>query len=578
VKAGEAYSGKLLRSGTPLLIQEGWTRHQERCREATFDGADGVVRYDETLRPADHPVCGAKVGFASVFSMPQPPLYQEGSCQRPTLLGNRPFSPSVPRLLTRAEARDYITHNAMNILCFDISSGGISAAIVDSDLQPARFVETPWVLEADEFGAAVLSVTKIAEQFKSAILQLKLTAADRIDAICIDTFMHNCALLDAADRPLTPVFTWLDHRGADGIELLRSRMGDRFHQRTGCRFHPMFPVFKLASMRLDDNPAISAAKRIVSIKSILLHKLTGVWMEDYGIASSSGLFNERQRVWDTEILSLLDVSPACFPQVASRENIVGRLSNQAAAEFALPEGIAVVNGTGDGFAAHLGSGCEMADRISVTLGTSAVVRQALPRPVLAPTAGTFCYVADENVYLLGCAGSNGGNVLDWGRAVLRESRHAQAGPDVPIFIPLLHGERSPEWDPGLTGSWYGLTARHTAADLSRSILEGVIFNFGYFLDIVQQASGVRATSLVLSGNGFLDPIAAPILAAITGAFVGTPERPGLMTLRGTAICGLRALGAAIPPLMTRIIEPSDDAKMLRRYTEYRRFRGTLARV
>ena len=123
----------------------------------------------------------------------------------------------------------------MNILCFDISSGRISAAIVDSSLQLARFVDTQWVLEADESGAATLSVSRIVEHFKAAILQLKLNAADRIDAICIDTFMHNCALLDAADRPLTPVFTWLDHRGADGIELFRSRMADRFHQRTGCR-------------------------------------------------------------------------------------------------------------------------------------------------------------------------------------------------------------------------------------------------------------------------------------------------------------------------------------------------------
>jgi len=254
----------------------------------------------------------------------------------------------------------------------------------------------------------------------------------------------------------------------------------------------MFPVFKLASMRLADSPAISAAKRIVSIKSILTHKLTGMWMEDYGIASSSGLFNEQHRVWDSEVLSLLEVAAACFPQVTSRDSIAGCVSSQAAVEFALPEGIAVVNGTGDGFAAHLGSGCERSDRISVTLGTSAVVRQTMPRPVLAPAAGTFCYVADENVYLLGCAGSNGGNVLDWGHTVFGKSLHAQAGPDVPIFIPLLHGERSPEWDPGLTGSWYGLTVRHTAADLSRSILEGVIFNFGYLLDIVQE--GFRCAS------------------------------------------------------------------------------------
>src|SRR5215467_5388599 len=225
----------------------------------------------------------------------------------------------------------------MSILCFDISSGGISAAIVDSDLQPVRFVDTEWVLEADDSGAATLSVTKVVEQLKAAVFQLNLTAADHIDAICMDTFMHNSALLDAADRPLTPVFTWLDQRGGDGIELFRSRMGDRFHQRTGCRFHPMFPVFKLASMRLADSPAISAAKRIVSIKSILTHKLTGMWMEDYGIASSSGLFNEQHRVWDSEVLSLLEVSPACFPQVTSRDSIAGCVASQAAVEFALPE-------------------------------------------------------------------------------------------------------------------------------------------------------------------------------------------------------------------------------------------------
>src|SRR5262245_7145105 len=81
----------------PLLIQEGWTRHQERGREATFDGADGVVRHDETVQHADHPVCAAKVGCAA-FSLMPPLLYQEGSCEPPISPGNTPFGPRSFRI------------------------------------------------------------------------------------------------------------------------------------------------------------------------------------------------------------------------------------------------------------------------------------------------------------------------------------------------------------------------------------------------------------------------------------------------------------------------------------------------
>jgi hypothetical protein len=45
-----------------------------KCREASFFGADGVVNHTKTLLVSDHPVCGAKVGFAEIFLMPQPPF------------------------------------------------------------------------------------------------------------------------------------------------------------------------------------------------------------------------------------------------------------------------------------------------------------------------------------------------------------------------------------------------------------------------------------------------------------------------------------------------------------------------
>jgi gluconokinase len=438
-------------------------------------------------------------------------------------------------------------------------------------LAAGRSAEVEWTFDTDSRGAATMTAAAVIDGFRTAVQRMQIAATDHIDGICSDTFLHSCLLLDSEDRPVSPIFTWLDRRGEDGVDFLRSRLPD-FHSRTGCRFHPMFPVFKLASLRLARSPLIAAAKRIVSVKSLLLHELTGRWVEDFGTASASGLFNIREKKWDLEILDLLGIVPGHLPDVTGRNEIIGRVEDTG---FEMSRGAAVINGTGDGFAANVGSACETPDRISVTLGTSGVVRQTLPEPMFHSASGTFCYMADDGQYLLGCAGSNGGNVLDWGRAILGPSIDEGASTDPPIFIPLLHGERSPEWNTNLTGSWHGLTSRHTAADLSRSILEGVIFNLAHYIEIVQSVSGRDATGLVLSGNGFRHALAAPILAAVSGIPVSTPGAPGLMSLRGAAVIGLRGLGRHAPELETRLILPLDDPKILGRYADYKQIRGNL---
>jgi len=329
----------------------------------------------------------------------------------------------------------------------------------------------------------------------------------------------------------------------------------------------MFPVFKLASIRMEHT------RRVVSVKAFLLHCLTGQWIEDYGIASASGLFNIRAGDWDEELLALTGLSHDRLPRISGRSVVMGSVTPDAAHEFGLPDGTPVVNGSGDGFLANIGSECETSSRLAVTLGTSAVVRQALTKPVLDHSAGTFCYKADDNSYLLGCAGSNGGNVLDWGRQIFGSLKESNAAVDPPIFIPLLHGERSPDWDPTLTGSWYGLTGRHSASDLSASVLEGVVFNLAHFVDIVQKTSGQPVSELVLSGNGFLHPTAAPMLAGIAGLPTCKASIPGIASLRGAGICCLRALDQPIPPLEMVDVSPSRNLGVIDRYHKYRTLRN-----
>jgi gluconokinase len=396
--------------------------------------------------------------------------------------------------------------------------------------------------------------------------------------IAIGAFMHNLVLLDEAGQALTPVFTWLDQRGEKGLQYVYNRIGNRFHSVTGCRYHPMFPVFKLAAMRVNEPQVLAHTSRVVSVKSLLIHRLTGEWIEDPGTASASGLANISTGDWDPELLQIVGLRRPTLPDIKDTTAVVGPLTSKSAREFGLTAGVPVIAGAGDGFLANIGSGCEMPAKIAVSLGTSAVVRQTLERPVFDLDAGTFCYRAGAGAYLLGCAGSNGGNVLDWGRRLIGTPEEAELSSDPPIFIPLLHGERSPEWDPQLTGSWHGLTSRHTAADLSRSILEGVLFNLAHFVEIVQRTSGVNATALVLSGNGFLHPDAGPILAGTTGVPTWTPQPPGLASLRGAGISALRAFDQPVPELRSERVFPLHDPKIERRYAHYRRLRSQVKKA
>ena len=78
-----------------------------------------------------------------------------------------------------------------------------------------------------ESGAAVakeFGIPVVTEEWREII------ESPDIDAICIGTFLHSCVVLDEADRPLTPVFTWLDQRGENGLTIVRTRLGDRFHE------------------------------------------------------------------------------------------------------------------------------------------------------------------------------------------------------------------------------------------------------------------------------------------------------------------------------------------------------------
>jgi gluconokinase len=456
----------------------------------------------------------------------------------------------------------------MEVLCFDIGSGGVAAARFDERLSVSASGEIPWLLHRDADGRVSLS----ADVIESALLELnRRIQRDPPTAVCIGSFMHSFLVLSSCCAPLSPVVTWLDTTAESGMDMVRRRIGPGFHQRTGCHYHPMFPVFKLAV-----NPP-GRGNRVASPKAWLAWELTGQFVDDYGMAAASGLLDVRSGAWDKELLEIAAVDSLDLPRLVNPEEPVGVVQQAGSERFGIPAGTKLVAGSGDGFLANVGTGCTTPKRIAVTLGTSGVARQMISSPVLNPSAGTFCYRASTESFLLGCASSNGGNVLDWARTTF--GPFSDGHNDIPIFLPWVHGERSLEWNHHLKPTWHGRTPDVSSTDLGRAAAEGVLFNLAQYVETIERESGSAATEIVLSGNGFLDPQLSSILASVLGRELLHPEESGFASLRGAAVYAWRALGHDAAPELERIVEraprvkPLPDVRLSERFAKFKHLRN-----
>jgi xylulokinase len=151
-----------------------------------------------------------------------------------------------------------------------------------------------------------------------------------------------------------------------------------------------------------------------------------------------------------------------------------------------------------------------------------------------------------------------GASLSWWRSVLGEASTyddlaAQAATAPPaseglVFLPYLFGERSPHLDPRARGVFLGLTARHTRAHLTRSVMEGVVFSLRQSLDIVREL-GVPITEIRATGGGARNPLWLQLQSDIYGVPVmkmAVDEGPayGAALLAGVAAGVFRDLGEA----------------------------------
>jgi gluconokinase len=308
--------------------------------------------------------------------------------------------------------------------------------------------------------------------------------------------------------------------------------------------------------------ALGEGSSIAGAKDFVFAWLTGRLWTDPMTAASSGVFDSVNWRWDEELLHGVGVASDRLPEVRGAAEWAP-LTAAAASELGLPVGLPVAVGGMDGPLTQLGSSGMHEGVASCTVGTSIAFREGSGRRAIDPQSRTWCYPVSRDFWVIGGAGSNGGNLLTWlrDRRGLGENvsdivdRAFAAAPDSTLtFVPYLHGERAPLWRSDLRAAFVGLSAHHTSDDMSRAVLEGIAASVLELAESVESVAGV-ARQVVFTGGFLRDRRWAQLMTDALGVETSVPV-PDVATSTGAAMVGWAAVEDAS---IGDVFEPGREA-------------------
>ncbi len=418
----------------------------------------------------------------------------------------------------------------------------------------------------------------------AALLALRTAAAAaatqgyRVARIGISAAMHSIIPLDERDVPLMPAIIWMDNRAAATAEALwRTPAGQALYMRTGTPIHAMSPLAKILWLRTAEPAIFARTRRWVSLKEWVWRQLGGDWEIDASIASATGMYHLLTGQWDEEALQLAGITAAALSAIVPTQ---ATRSLGAAAQglgIGLDAATRLTIGASDGTLANLGVGA-IADNIAaLTIGTSAALRVATPAPSTDRATRRFCYVLADQRYIVGAPSNSGGIVLEWlgqqlsasgDLTTLVAAAAERQGGEI-LFLPYLAGERAPLWDPHATATISGMRIHHTAADLMRAAVEGMLMNVRWLRDALPAAP----THIVATGRVLEQPWIRQIVADLFQAPVAYDGNTDASVVGAARLAdlaaGVRQWADIQPQADATITQPRGDSPYPAFYERFR---------
>ncbi len=417
----------------------------------------------------------------------------------------------------------------MNLMGIDMGTTSVKTAVFNEALEEKIKLCADYTLNSKAD-----TVEFPAEEYWEIVKReiAKVTAELEIDALAIDTQCETLILTDEQGNPVRDAIVWLDNRATEEADIIEKQFGrQKVYEVTGQpEITATWPACKLLWVKRNEPEVWARTKRVFLLEDYILYKLTGRFVTEKTLQSSTIYFDIRGGEWWDEMLDFIGVPKTMLPKLLDSGVYVGDY-----------EGIKVSTGAMDQVAGAIGAGVVKPGIVSEMTGTTMVIFTPSEEfPDYDPQSIVPCHYNYDGGYCLLSWSPTAGMALKWFKNALCENfsfaeldtlaEGVSAGSDGVTFLPYLCGSTMPKYNPAARGSFTGLTTEHTRAHFVRAVMESVSCTLKANLDYLSlSVNEIRAM-----GGGASSPLWCQMKADMT--------KKRLVTLKNKETA---CLGAAI---------------------------------
>ncbi len=396
--------------------------------------------------------------------------------------------------------------------------------------------------------------------------------------------------LDAEDRPVGRVISWLDGRGRPFDREITAKLGPRFFVEHIGRHSSTMTIGQVLRLRQQAFMDFTKeAKRIGYVGDCIVGRLCGRRAHDATSLSIAGLLNPSLRRADPEVLERLRLDEDQLPDLLPATTSAGNLLPNVARRLGLHAGIPVSAAIHDQYTACLGVGAVEEGDVSLGTGTAWAMVATTARLAEPVTRGAFvCPHPVAGLYGQMLSMVNGGSSIDWAMSLVGGGQSGPRSVDDALeavppgsnglgFWPLLSPSAAPGPFGQAGGQLTGITLAHSASHLVRAVVEGLACELARHLKFLTDA-GLPVRRLVLSGGAAGSRVTPQIIADVTNRSVAcvsesAPSAFGAATIARAMVepeADLAALARKLAPA-SRTVEPGENVptyrELLAKYLE-----------